>query len=364
MMPRIELRDVEMRFGDIVAVDRTDLVIEDGEYIAVLGPSGCGKTTLVKIISGIWTPTAGRVVIDGVDVTGIPPEAREIGYVFQNIVLFPHMNVEENATYGPKVRGLPLSVQTEIGDEVLQMVDMAGQKGYYPRELSGGAQQKVGLARALANRSKLLILDEPLSALDARVRLELRYALRRVSKELGLTTIHVTHDQEEALSVADRVIVMRKGRIVGSGTPEELYYRPDSLFVANFVGENNFLEGVVKRVAGGWAVIELRNKQFLRVPAKVLRVGEAVVLAIRPEDLGISLKESANSLPGTIEGSRFMGSFRRYDVRMNTDDVLLADGPTYPEFDAGKRVLINFREEDIVIYPRPYEGLREALRLE
>ena len=363
-MPRVEAVGVTKRFGRITALERCDLVIGDGEYVGILGPSGCGKTTLIKILSGLWEPTEGRVLVDGQDVTGVPVEERDLGYVFQNIVLFPHMDVWRNATYGPWVHARPEADVEAVGKEVLELVDMLEERGMFPGELSGGSQQKVALARALANRAKLLILDEPLSALDTRVRLELRYALRRIVKDLGLTAIHVTHDQEEAMSVADRVVVMRKGRIVEAGGPEDLYDRPANLFTANFVGENNFLEGSVKRTVGTWAFVEFRNGFQLRVPSPGLMIGDAVVLAVRPEGLALVKDGFGNVLPGRVEGRRFLGATQRILVRLFTDDVVAVDLPSSQSLNTGRDVMVSFNEANILVYPRPFAGLQEALKLE
>ncbi|MCK4455665.1 MAG: ABC transporter ATP-binding protein, partial [Thermoplasmata archaeon] len=222
-MPRIELRGITKRFGDVVAAKDVNLTIEDKEYVTFLGPSGCGKTTLVKIISGIWEPTEGEVLIDGKRMNEVPVEDRDLGYVFQSIALFPHMTVLSNTVYAPIVKDFPVEERDKIAQEVLDLVDLLDRKKFFPGELSTGAQQKAGLARALASQAKLLILDEPLSALDARVRVDLRYELRRLVKDLGLTAVHVTHDQEEASSVSDRIVVMRAGRIVEIDSPENLY---------------------------------------------------------------------------------------------------------------------------------------------
>ena len=363
-MPRIEAVDVSMRFGRITAVEKVRLTIEDGEYVAILGPSGCGKTTLIRIIAGLLAPTEGRVLVDGKDVTGVPVEDRDLGYVFQNIVLFPHMDVWRNATYGPWVRNLPAPKVDAVGQEVLELVEMLGERGMFPRELSGGSQQKVALARALANKAKLLILDEPLSALDTRVRLELRYALRRVVKDLGLTAIHVTHDQEEAMSVADRVVVMRKGGIVEAGRPEDLYGRPANLFTANFVGENNFLEGSVRRVVGPWAFVEFRSGYQIRVQSEGLMVGDAVVVAARPEAISIVKEGFGNVLPGRVESRIFLGATQRLQVRLFTYDTVAVDVPTSQSLNSARDVMVSFHEANILVYPRPYEGLQEALKLE
>jgi len=363
-VPRVEAVGIRKRFGRVTALEACDLAVEEGEYLAILGPSGCGKTTLIKILSGLWEPTAGRVRVDGRDVTGVPVEERDLGYVFQNIVLFPHMDVWRNATYGPWVRARPPPEIQRVGREVLELVEMLDERGMFPSELSGGAQQKAGLARALANKAKLLILDEPLSALDTRVRLDLRYALRRVVKDLGLTAIHVTHDQEEAMSVADRVVVMRKGRIVEADAPEALYERPKDLFTANFVGENNFLEGSVARIVGGWAFVEFRNGHQLRVRAERLLVGDPVVVAARPESLAVARDGFGNVIPGRIQGARFLGSTKRLIVRLFTDDVVSIDLPSSQSLNTDRDVMVSFNETSVLVYPRPYMGLQEALRLE
>lgn len=363
-MPRIEAVDLAKRFGRITALEKCNLTIEDGEYVAILGPSGCGKTTLVKLLSGIWTPTEGRVLVDGKDVTDLGVEDRDLGYVFQNIVLFPHMDVWRNATYGPWVHDRAPADVDHVGKEVLELVKMLHERGMFPRELSMGSQQKVALARALANRARLLMLDEPLSALDTRVRLDLRYALRRIVKDLGLTAVHVTHDQEEAMSVADRVVVIRKGRIVEQGPPERLYNQPQDVFTANFVGESNFLEGAVRRIRADWAFVELRSGYILRVPAKGLLEGDPVVLAARPEWLTLSKEGFGNVIPGRIENRRFLGATERLQVRLFTSDLVSVDVPASQSLNTDRHVMVAFHETNILVYPRPYAGLQEALKLE
>jgi ABC-type Fe3+/spermidine/putrescine transport system ATPase subunit len=363
-VPRIEAVDLAKRFGRITALEKCNLRIEDGEYVAILGPSGCGKTTLIKVLSGIWEPTEGRVLVDGKDVTNLDVEDRDLGYVFQNIVLFPHMDVWRNATYGPWVHDRPGTAVAQVGKEVLELVEMLGERGVFPSELSTGSQQKVALARALANRARLLMLDEPLSALDTRVRLDLRYALRRIVKDLGLTAIHVTHDQEEAMSVADRVVVMRKGRIVEQGPPESLYNRPQDVFIANFVGESNFLEGAVRRIRADWAFVELRSGYVLRVPAKGLMEGDPVVLAARPEWLSITREGFGNVIPGRVENRLFLGPTERLQVRLFTSDLVSVDVLPSQSLNTDRDVMVSFHETNILVYPRPYAGLQEALKLE
>ncbi len=364
-MPGIRLEGVSKRFGKIAALQKVDFEMQDGEYVAILGPSGCGKTTLIKIIAGIWPPTEGRVLIDNRDITGVPIEERDLGYVFQNIILFPHMTVKNNAGYSPRVKGLSEEQIEERSSNAMELVGVLEQQGYLPSELSGGAQQKTSLARAIASKAKLLLLDEPLSALDARVKVELRYALRRLVKDLGLTAIHVTHDQEEAMSVADRVIVMRKGKIVEVGKPTQLYDAPRNLFTANFVGESNFLEGTVHSVEEGKARIELREEQILTVPRTTLRIGQPVVLAIRPEHLSLRPEDRDNTIQARVEGSRFMGFYTRCKLRAETGDELLVDLPTGDaRVKEGTSASVYFNPDFILSYPRPEEGLGEALKLE
>ena len=364
-MPTVELRKVSMRFGKVTAAEDVSLTIKDGEYLAILGPSGCGKTTLAKMVSGIWEPTEGDVYIDGRRVNGIPPEGRRVGYVFQNIVLFPHLTVWDNAAYSPRVKGLDETQQKKISHETLELVEMLNESDKFPSELSGGAQQKVGLARALATRAGLLILDEPLSALDARVRMELRYTLRKLVKNLGLTAIHVTHDQEEAMSVADRIVIMRKGKVVEDGPPSELYNNPKQLFTANFLGESNFLEGVVDRTMDSWAVIELRNEQFLRVRGDGLRRGQAVVVSIRPEHITLAKVAAAPMLIGKVQDVHFAGAYVRYEVTVRTGDAIIVDAMAdEAKFNTGEDVIVQFDLEHVRVYPRPYAGLQEALKLE
>lgn len=366
-MPRIELKGVTKTFGDVVAAKDVNLTIEDKEYVTLLGPSGCGKTTLVKIISGIWEPTEGEVLIDGKRMNEVPVEDRDLGYVFQNIALFPHMTVLSNAVYAPIVKDFPIEDRNKIAQEVLDLVDLLDRKDFFPGELSTGTQQKASLARALASQAKLLILDEPLSALDARVRVDLRYELRRLVKDLGLTAVHVTHDQEEASSVSDRIVLMRAGRIVEVDSPENLYNNPKSLFTANFVGEMNFLQGAINRLRDYWAIIELRNQEYLTLSNRDFRMGAAIILAMRPENLRVEELRGTrlgNAIPGRIKSIRFMGSYLRYKVLLASDDHVFVDSFAGEEFKVGEDVAVSFDETNILTFPAPREGLSEVIKLE
>ncbi|MDD1770689.1 MAG: ABC transporter ATP-binding protein [Methanomassiliicoccales archaeon] len=361
-MPRVELRGVTVRFGKVVAVDDVDLTINDGEYVTVLGPSGCGKTTLIRIIAGILEPTTGSVSIGGKDMRGVPIEERDVGYVFQNIALFPHLDAVNNVSYGPRVKDLPKEEQESIAKRYLGLVKLLEKMAMFPSELAGGEQQKVSLARALASGSRLLLLDEPLSALDARVRVDLRYELRRIVKSLGLTTIHVTHDQEEAMSVSDRIVVMRAGGIVESGTPEDLYTRPKDLFTANFIGETNLLEGWVSACVEGKSEIELRDGSMIEVAECDHEVGDGVVISCRPE----FVFPFTDGLPSTIEQLTYMGTYWRVVARSRSQDHIEFDVPAAEGklYHAGQEVYLMVNRKAAVVYPRPREGIAEAIKLE
>jgi ABC-type Fe3+/spermidine/putrescine transport system ATPase subunit len=363
-MPSIELRKVAKRFGPVTAAEDIDLRVKDGEYVTILGPSGCGKTTLVKMISGIWDPTEGEVFIDSKKMEKTPTCERDVGYVFQNIALFPHMTVKRNVTYSPIVKGKRENAD-EIASVMISRARLEGSEGKMPRELSGGAQQKVGIARALASESKIVIFDEPLSALDARVRVSLRYELRRYVKELGLTAVHVTHDQEEAMSVSDRIVLMRAGRIIEEGTPAELYEKPKSLFTANFIGEMNFIEGAVVERSEQYVMVITRNGTIVRAldEERKFSTGSPVVVACRPENCSISL--DGPGMPGTMKETTFMGSFTRHRAKLLSGEEIAIDAHAeMGTFKKGDAVRVIVDPDRCLVYQTPREGLAEVLKLE
>ena len=370
-MPEVVLKGVTKRFGQITAVENINIHIRNGEYVTVLGPSGCGKTTIIKMIAGIWEPTEGKITIDGVNMSGWPIADRDIGYVFQNIALFPHMSIWENATYGPRVRVWPKEEGEQKAKEALELVNLLDKKGFFPSELSGGDQQKSALARALTTGSKLLLLDEPISALDARVRVELRYDLRRLVKDLGLTALHVTHDQEEAMSISDRIILMKKGEIMEMSAPEELYHRPKSIFAANFIGETNFLRGRVKKT-GRSGLISLNNHVKITVDTEELEHGVPVIVATRPEYLDVLPldKERADSdleyVEGTLDKIVFLGPYFRYFVDLITGERVTVDVPSDKEksINIGEPCMVRFDNEQVMLFEMPPKGLEEVLRIE
>lgn len=368
-MPVVELRNITMRFGNIVAADNINLNVKSGEYVAILGPSGCGKTTIIRMIAGILEPTSGEVYIDGKLMNNVPVYERNIGYVFQNIALFPHLNVWDNATYSNRINGWDRERTSKIGNEALGLVKLLNQKALYPRELSGGSQQKTSLARALCSDTKLLLLDEPLSALDVVERMELRRELRRLVKTLNLTAIHVTHDQEEAMSISDRVVVMRAGKIVEVNTPQNLYNYPKKIFTANFVGESNFIEGTVCMVDGPSVVVEMNDGNILRLKSYGFTYGDAIVISIRPENIIIETggDKRENTIGAVIDDVVFISSYVRYILKTKGSGYLLnVDVPVAgnKRFNKDESVIAVFNPERVHIYKKPQEGLSEVLKLE
>lgn len=367
-MPDVRVDNVTKRFGKIVAVNNVSLHIHDKEYFALLGPSGCGKTTLLRLIAGLIQPDEGKIYIGDKLVNDVPPEDRDIGFVFQTFALFPHMNAWNNVIYGPRVKGFDMKKAGTIGHEVLEMVRLHERLDAFPNELSGGMMQRIAVARALAAGAKLLLLDEPLGQLDAKVRNELRYEIRRMSKDLGLTAIHVTHDQSEAMAISDRIAVMKKGTIKQVGTPSELYMAPQNVFVANFIGESNFLRGYVMNVDGQEILTELRGGIIVRTVGNKVKNGERVVLAIRPETfvIGKGAKKDKNSMTGTIERVTFEGTSIRYEVRLENQDLIVIVKPSVigEWFKLDEKVTVSFAPEKAHLFPYPEAGLKEEMAVE
>ncbi|MEM2994802.1 MAG: ABC transporter ATP-binding protein [Candidatus Bathyarchaeia archaeon] len=367
-MPDVRIVNVTKKFGKIVAVDNVSLHIHDKEYFSLLGPSGCGKTTLLRLIAGLIQPDDGEIYIGDRLVNDVPPEDRDIGFVFQTFALFPHMNAWDNVIYGPKVKGFNSERAETIGHEVLEMVRLHERLDAFPNELSGGMMQRIAVARALAAGAKLLLLDEPLGHLDAKVRNELRYEIRRMAKDLGLTAIHVTHDQSEALAISDRIAVMKKGKVVQVGTPQELYMKPANIFVANFIGESNFLVGYISNVNNGEATIELRGGIKVQATNKNVKAGERIVLAIRPETLMISkgAKKVKNAILGVVERVAFEGTNIRYEIRLENQDVIVAVKPSLTEewINVGEKVTVSFPPEKAHMFAYPEVGLKEEMAVE
>jgi putative spermidine/putrescine transport system ATP-binding protein len=313
-MADVELRQLHRRFGEVVALAGVDLEIPSGEFVSFLGPSGCGKTTALRLIAGFDRATAGKVLVDGKDLTGVPPNKRDIGMVFQAYSLFPNMTAVRNVEFGLRVRKHGRGTRRERAHELLDLVGLADAADRYPHQLSGGMQQRVALARALAIEPRLLLLDEPLSALDAKVRVQLREEIRRIQTRLGITTIYVTHDQEEALSISDRVAVLSQGRIEQIGTPAEIYGSPSTPFVAEFVGTMNRLESTVIDPDGG--AVDYAGTELSVEAARGRARGERVLLLVRPETVSVEAAggEDDGALAGEVVSHTFLGSVTRLRV--------------------------------------------------
>src|SRR5215471_5199951 len=314
--PIVRLAGICKRYAEMVAVESLDLDIAAGEFVVLLGPSGSGKTTILSMIGGFAAPTEGRVLIAGADVTELPPAKRPTATVFQDYALFPHMSVRSNVAFGLAMRKMPRAERHRRAEEVLQLVGLEGFGSRGVHQLSGGQRQRVALARAIAVEPKVLLLDEPLGALDLALRRQMQEELVRIQKRLGTTFVHVTHDQEEAMSVADRVVVMNKGRIEDMGPPARVYLRPGSLFTASFMGESNILKGEVVEATPGsvWVRTPVGT---LAVPAHAA-IGEAVTLSIRPEQLLIG-SASDGALPlgrGAVTETSFQGTHLRARIAM------------------------------------------------
>ena len=366
-MPEVKLEEVSKSFNSIKAVQDFNLHIKDKEYVTFLGPSGCGKTTVLKMIAGIYGPDKGEIWIGKTPVKDVPPEDRNIGYVFQNILLFPHMDVYDNVTYGPRVKAWPLQKSRKLAHEILALVGLSERAKSRPKELSGGMQQKAAVSRTLISGATLLLLDEPLAALDAKVRVELRNELRRLVKELGLTAIHVTHDQEEALAISDRIAVMKKGSIVEVGTPQEIYLNPKTIFTANFVGEANFLEGTLSPRSK--KDVEVRDGFKVRTTQENIPESERLVVAVRPEHVIIEeeSRKAVNAFQCRVEAIRFLGSLVRFELRLDNGLIVASKIPYLSLkkiFEVDQVVTASFNPHHVLVYKYPEEGMKKELALE
>jgi spermidine/putrescine transport system ATP-binding protein len=346
----VRLEGITKRFNDVVAVDDLTLEIESGQFYALLGPSGCGKTTTLRMIGGFEEPTEGTIYLGDRSVTGLPPHKRDVNTVFQSYALFPHLSIHENVAFGLRrkgVKGRELRGQVE---EMLRIVGLEGYGARKPKQLSGGQQQRVALARALVNRPRVLLLDEPLGALDLKLRKEMQLELKRIQHEMQFTFVHVTHDQEEAMTMADWIVVMNHGRIEQLGPPADLYERPRTAFVANFLGVSNLLAGTV----AGPDSVRLEGGDVLRVdPATLNGHTGAVSVGIRPEKLRIG-GEDANRLSGTILESAYVGVSTQYLVRTPVGAltvVVQGAGSHAP----GEGLELSFAPESTFVVSRPEE---------
>ena len=360
-MVEVALDHVSKRFGDVLAADDVTLAIEDGELFFLLGPSGCGKTTTLRLIAGFYKPDQGLISIGGKLVNDIAPYKRNIGMVFQNYALWPHMTVYDNIVYGLKVRGMRPDLRVMRAKEVLKIVQMEEYAMRYPNQLSGGQQQRIALARALVIEPQVLLLDEPLSNLDAKLRLETREEIKKIQKTLRITSLYVTHDQTEALSMADRVAVMNVGRIEQVGTPLEIYNSPANKFVAGFIGETNFIDGTVQDLnrADGTLMVKTKSgaKIYAKLPGKDLFLGEEVTCSVRPEHISI-LRDGSKGFnerdvfDGTIRSLNYYGSMEHYvlDSFGGIDMKATNFNPKESGFKEGDRIHLVFSPEDVDVF--------------
>ena len=341
----LTLTGIRKQFGSTVAVEDFNLDAERGEFVSFLGPSGCGKTTTLRMIAGFELPTAGTILVDGKDVTHRPANQRDIGMVFQSYALFPNMTVADNVGFGLKVRKRPADqIRKRVG-ELLEIVNLPDKGGRYPYQLSGGQQQRVALARALAFEPQVLLLDEPLSALDAKIRVALRHEIRQIQRQLGITTVYVTHDQEEALSLSDRVVVMSEGRMEQVGTPFEIYNFPTTAFVASFVGTLNILDGTI--IDAGRGEISISGQTITVTKKFEGQAGQAVRLALRPEMASLGDRPvGCTRLQGQVVDVSFLGSIVRIRVQVGMGPAFAGTGA---DGDAQVVMLDEFNEPSLKV---------------
>ncbi|MDE0114037.1 MAG: ABC transporter ATP-binding protein [Albidovulum sp.] len=357
-MSFVEFHRVSKTFGKTVAVEELNFAVEQGEFFSLLGPSGCGKTTTLRMLAGFLTPTTGRIKVHGRDITDLPPEARGIGIVFQNYAIFPHMNVYDNIAFGLIERGeKKAEIRRKVG-EALEQVGLAGYESRFERELSGGQKQRVALARVLVVEPEILLLDEPLSALDKKMREEMKYWIKDIQKSVGISTIYVTHDQSEALTMSDRIAVMNAGRMLQIGTPVEIYENPVSRFIAEFIGDSNLLAGRILSMDGTACQIDLGGNAVVpsRIPSNAkVAVGDSIGLLLRPEVLRLTPSDEGETpyLSGEVIDEIYQGSLRRYRVRAGIHEVT-AEIPNRPELarlEPGDKVDLYWNSESGAVVP-------------
>ena len=354
-MALIELVDLSKSFDGELVLDEFSLSIKENEFITLLGPSGCGKTTTLRIVGGFTTPDSGKVIFEGNDITNVAPNKRHINTVFQKYALFPHMNIADNIAFGLKISG---KSQDYINDKIKYALKLVNLSGYEKRpidSLSGGQQQRIAIARAIVNEPRVLLLDEPLGALDLKLRQEMQYELIRLKRELGITFLYVTHDQEEALTMSDKVVVMNKGYIQQMGTPEEIYNEPENAFVADFIGDSNIIDGIMLEDR----VVKICGSVFPCIDEGFGR-NKAVDVVIRPEDIIIG-KPGAGVMDGVVTSNVFIGVHYEMCIEAGGFEWLAQNTTSYP---VGTRVSINVIPENIQIMNKPQSEDEEAISLD
>ncbi|MDQ6935307.1 MAG: ABC transporter ATP-binding protein [Actinomycetota bacterium] len=349
----------------VAAVEHVDLSIAGGEFFSLLGPSGCGKTTTLRMIAGFEEPTEGRILLYGEDMVGVPANHRDLNMVFQSYALFPHMSVFENVAFGLRRKKLPKAEIAERVGSMLELVDLTGREKRRPRDMSGGQQQRVALARALVNNPRALLLDEPLGALDLKLRQAMQLELKRIQREVGITFVYVTHDQGEALTMSDRIAVMNHGRVEQLGSPREVYEQPRTRFVADFIGTSNVLSGKAERVVDGDAVVEVGNQERFVVPLRGERADDELVVAVRPEKVAIGAEQPSADclLRGTIREVVYQGTFTSYAVDTSAGTTMVCHRQNVADSrdiaTTGDRVWLSWAKRHSYLIQRPEEALDE-----
>jgi putative spermidine/putrescine transport system ATP-binding protein/spermidine/putrescine transport system ATP-binding protein len=363
MRPIIRIEGVTKTFGSkVVAIQDVSLSINEGEFVTLLGPSGCGKTTILRMVAGFEMPDCGRIILGDEDVTDVPPYRRPLNMVFQDFALFPHMTIKQNINYGLKVKGIPKAQAKKAVEDVLKMVELVSESDRRPNELSGGQRQRAALARALVHKPKVLLLDEPLSSLDANLRAQLRVELKHLHEKLGLTFLMVTHDQTEALVMADRVVLMQDGRIAQDGTPEQIYDHPASIYVANFIGATNLFHGRVVANNGRDFTISSGGQELIARPSPAVSgIGEDVAVCVRPEKARIvspgTDSTNLNTMTVMVDELLYHGSSVRVQFRLKSDELFLVDVPLATASDrdrlpnTGEQIIVGFAPGNTTIFP-------------
>jgi spermidine/putrescine transport system ATP-binding protein len=368
-VPDLVVESVRKSFDDVTAVDGVSFELARGEFYSLLGPSGCGKTTTLRMVAGFEQPDGGRILLAGDDVTNLPPNKRNVNTVFQQYALFPHLTVEANVAYGLRQKRLPKEEAAQRLAEALLTVRLHELRDRYPRQLSGGQQQRVALARALVNRPTVLLLDEPLAALDLKLRKAMQSELKKLQERVGITFLYVTHDQEEALTLSDRIAVMNEGRVLQEGTPEEIYERPRSRFVADFIGQTNFFEGVVEEAGPEGTVVRVQGGLKLRCAPANVGPGDLVSVALRPEKIRPASGAEGNRVAGTLVRLTYLGDILQYHVLLAGGTELICQRQNQPDaagprWVIGEQVEVAWPESSALVMPADEEVAQEQdLRL-